>query len=154
MKNLAEEFRVRISAAYQRLSGISESQASSPYRPGGWLRKEVLGHLLDSAANNHMRIAHAAVSGHFEGPGYEQDEWVRIHNYEAAEWPSLLRQWHDRNLLIGIVVEHIPEDRLAALCRIGESAPVPLGFIITDYLDHMDHHISQIVIGQSGERVN
>ena len=153
-KHPAEEFRGRISAAYQRLSCVSESQASLPYRPGGWLRKEVLGHLLDSAANNHIRIAHAAVAGHFEGPAYAQEEWVRMHNYAALDWSSLLKQWHDRNLLIGIFIEHIPEDRLSALCRIGESAPVPLGFIITDYLDHMDHHISQIVTGQIAERVH
>jgi len=144
-KPLGDEFRSRIHAAYERLSAISESQASAPYRSGGWLRKEVLGHLLDSAANNHIRIAHAAISGHFEGPEYNQTEWVRMHNYAAADWQNLLKQWHDRNLLIGTFVAHIPEDRVAALCRIGEAAPVPLGFIITDYLDHMDHHIDQIV---------
>ncbi len=142
---LALEFRARIDSAYQRLMQVSESEAAMPYRLGGWLRKQVLGHLLDSAANNHVRIAHAAISGHFEGPGYEQEEWVRMHNYAEIPWPQLLSQWHDRNQLLGRFVEHIPESRMESPCRIGSSEPVTLRFVITDYLRHLDHHLAQIV---------
>jgi len=142
--HLALEFRARIDAAYQRLMQISEAEASTPYRAGGWLRKQVLGHLLDSAANNHVRIAHAAIAGQFEGPGYDQDEWVRMHNYAEMAWPLLLSQWQDRNRLLARFVEQIPENRLQSPWRIAAAAAVTLRFVITDYLSHLDHHVAQI----------
>jgi hypothetical protein len=141
---LGRIFQRRLAQAEARLSGIGEQQAAEPYRPGGWLRKEVLGHLLDSAANNHQRFVRAELDGHYEGPGYEQERWVRLHGYSALSWGSLLGSWRDRNAELARIVERIGEQRLQARCTVGDGAPVTLQFLIEDYLRHLDHHVDQI----------
>lgn len=141
---LGRVFQQRLAAAEARLSEVNESRAAEPFRPGGWLRKELLGHLLDSAANNHQRFVRAALDGHYEGPSYEQQSWVRLHGYSELSWRSLLAAWRDRNATLARIVSRIDEERLKAPCKIGDDSAVPLQFVIEDYLRHMDHHIAQI----------
>ena len=69
---LGDKFRVRLEKVQAELQRVSEAKASEHYRDGGWTRKQVLGHLLDSAANNHIRFVVAALNGEFTGPKYER----------------------------------------------------------------------------------
>jgi len=137
-------FRECIGAVYQRLLGVSEQESQHPIRDGGWPRKEILGHLIDSALNNHQRFVRAALDGSYKGPSYEQKGWVAIHGYGDMPWSVLLEHWRWQNELLCEVVERIPESRLSAECRVGEDADVSLGFLIEDYLAHLGHHIQQI----------
>jgi hypothetical protein len=146
---LGQIFQRRLDQAETRLSRIGEQQAAEPVRSGGWLRKEVLGHLLDSAANNHQRFVRAAIDGHYEGPGYEQEGWVRLHGYAELPWTNLISTWRDRNTVLARLVERIEEQRLQAPCKVGDGAPVTLQFLIEDYLRHLDHHVCQIT-GEAG----
>jgi hypothetical protein len=141
---LSIDFRKRIEAARQALEAISEEQSRQPIREGGWLRKQWLGHLLDSAANNHVRFAFAATVGSYEGPAYAQREWVDLQNYAALSWASLLNDWRTLNERLARVVDGIPEAQLGAMCKIGTGDPVTLEFLIQDYLDHLEHHIGQL----------
>jgi hypothetical protein len=141
------EFADRIAAAGRRLAGITEEQAALPWREGGWLRKEVLGHLLDSAANNHVRFAFAALAGSYEGPIYDQQGWVRLHGYARLPWSELLERWRLGNHVLAGIVAAIPEAALEAPCRLAGRPPVPLRFLIGDYLDHLEHHVGQITGG-------
>src|SRR5271165_1300437 len=69
-------------------------------KPGKWSRKQELGHLIDSAANNHIRFALASIDGEFRGPGYAQDDWVQAHGYQDREWPALVHFWYHYNVLL------------------------------------------------------
>lgn len=137
-------FRKHISSTYERLANLSEEQSERPFRPGGWSRKEVLGHLIDSALNNHQRFVRAAIEGSYQGPSYQENEWVRIHGYKEMPWNVLLQHWRAQNELLCEVVERIPEDRLETSCCVGNHAPVTLHFLIADYLTHLDHHVDRI----------
>ncbi|MBV9676158.1 MAG: DinB family protein [Acidobacteriaceae bacterium] len=137
-------FREQIHSVYQLLRQITEQQSQQPFREGGWSRKEILGHLIDSALNNHQRFVRAALTGAYDGPSYQQEGWVVIHGYKCMAWSILLEHWRGQNELLCEVVERIPEERFDALCRIGESAPVTLRFLIEDYLVHLHHHVQQI----------
>jgi hypothetical protein len=141
---LGQAFAERIDAAHQRLASISEREASQPYRPGGWLRKEMLGHLLDSAANNHQRFVRAALDGHYSGPSYAQEDWVRLHGYKELPWAGLVASWRERNATLSRIVFRIDDSALDAMCTIGEHEPVTLRFVIEDYLAHMERHIDQM----------
>ncbi len=145
MRVTAQEFRQRIADIDQKLQQVSEIQAAQMYAPGSWQRKEVLGHLLDSAANNHIRFVIAALNGSFQGPGYSQRDWVRIHAYAAKSWSTLLNHWRSQNALLADVVENLEPGKLGAPCTIGDNPPVTLGELIVDYLAHMDHHVEQIM---------
>ena len=145
--NVAVRFQTALAAAERALSAVTEQQARQPARPGGWLRKEELGHLLDSAQNNHQRIALAAINGAYAGPEYTQNAWVDLHGYRTMEWAEILAFWKMRNQLIHRVIANIPEDRLSAPVRIGDSPAMTLSAWIDDYLQHMAHHVAQITTG-------
>jgi hypothetical protein len=127
------------------LFAFPAAEANKPYRPGGWTRKQVLGHLLDSAANNHQRFVRAALDGHYSGPSYQQEGWAEIHGYAELPWETLLELWHGAHGLLERLVARIPEERFGAMCVVGEGAPVTLQFLIEDYIAHQRHHLGQIL---------
>jgi hypothetical protein len=127
------------------LRDVSEERASLARAPGKWSAKEELGHLIDSAANNHIRFVRAAIDGEFRGPGYAQDDWVRLHDYSGIPWETIVNVWFQYNTLLARLVDRIPEERLDALCFIGTSPAVTLRFVIEDYVLHMQHHIDQLL---------
>ncbi len=86
-------FRERIESAGRMLLNASEQESRLPFREGGWTRKQILGHLIDSALNNHQRFVRAALDGTYEGPSYQQEGWVEMHGYGSMEWSALLEHW-------------------------------------------------------------
>ena len=143
-RELESLYRERLARADRTLAAVTEAAAAEPYPGGSWTRKQVLGHLLDSATNNHFRFGHAAQAGSLAVPGYAQREWVDWHDYAALPWADLLAHWRSRNELLTRLVAGLPEPVLSAPCRIGEDPEVTLEFLIRDYLDHLDHHVRQI----------
>jgi len=142
--NVESRFQAALAAAEQALSAVTEQQAGLPARPGGWLRKEELGHLLDSAQNNHQRIALAAINGAYAGQEYAQNAWVDLHGYRTMEWAEILAFWKMRNQMLHRVITNIPEERLLAQVRIGDSPAMTLSAWIDDYLQHLAHHVAQM----------
>lgn len=143
--SLGESFRARINAAAGRIEKLTEAAAEQPYPGGSWLRKEVIGHLIDSSINNHIRFTVAALNGSYAGPEYDGVGWVELQGYAQLPLKFLVENWRLRNELLAALVESIPEHALNASCRIGQNQPVTLQFLIEDYLRHLDHHIDQIV---------
>jgi hypothetical protein len=133
---LALSFRTELDDLRSKLFSLSPTLADSPWRPGGWTRKQVLGHLLDSAANNRQRFVRAATEGKFIGPNYMQEPWVAAHGYANQSWETLLRWWQAEHEILAAVVDQIPEDRLDASCVVGADASVTLRFLIEDYPRH------------------
>jgi hypothetical protein len=113
-------------------------------KPGSWSRKEELGHLIDSATNNHMRFVLATVDGQFRGRGYAQDQWVAAHGYADMAWSDLIDFWYRYNVLLAHLVERIPEEHMNNRCVVG-SGDVTLRFLIGDYVLHMQHHLDHIL---------
>jgi hypothetical protein len=141
---LPATFRARVAEADRRMSAVDEARSRDPYRPGGWTRKEIVGHLVDSALNNHQRFVRASLDGTYQGPGYQQREWVSIHGYDELSWNDLLAHWRLQNALLARVVERIPAERYDAGCTVGQNSPMTLEALIVDYLDHMEHHVKQV----------
>lgn len=141
---IGSAFREQIADVQKRLLSISEQESQTPYRNGGWSKKEILGHLIDSALNNHQRFVRASLDGSYEGPSYRQQEWVEAHGYSGMAWSTLFEHWQMQNDLLCEVVDRVPDNRLHAPCRIAENAPVTLEFLIMDYLVHLRHHADQI----------
>jgi hypothetical protein len=127
------------------LGALAGDRASLPRGPGKWCPKEELGHLIDSASNNHIRFVGAATRPEFRGLGYAQNEWVRLHNYRGMPWEPLVKFWFDYNGLLAVLIGNIPEDRLETPCFIGGNPPVTLRFLIEDYVWHMQHHIDLLL---------
>jgi hypothetical protein len=144
---LARDFRAELNALHATLLALPPELACTRWRSGGWTRKQIVGHLLDSAANNRQRFVRAAIDGHYSGLKYAQDAWVEAHGYAGQSWETLLRWWETEHEILAAAVDNIPEGRLGASCAIGDDAPVSLRFLIEDYLRHQRWHFAQLTSG-------
>ncbi len=143
--DLAAKLRAVLTQEENGLRAISEQVAAE--RPGGgpgWIRKQELGHLLDSATNNRVRFVSAALAGEYAGPSYQQNGWVQLGAYEEFSWCLLLDIWFNANELLATAIARIPDDRLTAPCTIAQQ-PCTLHFLIVDYILHMQHHLDHIL---------
>ncbi|HUB52149.1 MAG TPA: DinB family protein [Terracidiphilus sp.] len=144
---LAMSFRAGLEEIRNVLAAVPEEWAGESWRAGGWTRKQIVGHMLDSAANNRQRFVRATIDGHYAGPIYEQQAWVNAHGYAEQEWETLKRWWEVEHEILAAVVDRIPENRLEAKCRVGDAEPVTLRFLIVDYLRHQRLHAEQLKAG-------
>ena len=133
-----------VEAETPHLKAMKEGDASRKPAPGKWCPKEVLGHLVDSAANNHQRFLRARKAEELRLPAYAQDEWVRRQAYAEEPLSAIVDLWAAWNRHLAHVMARIPAEDLAAPCRIGENPPVTLEFIVKDYVRHLEHHLRQI----------
>jgi hypothetical protein len=141
---LARSFRSELGEIRKAIGAIAAEQTGEPWRAGGWTRKQILGHMLDSATNNRQRFVRAAIDGHYRGPGYAQQGWVDAHGYAEQEWETLIGWWNAEHEILAAVADRIPKERLEASCIVGDDAPVTLRFLIEDYLRHQRGHAEQL----------
>jgi hypothetical protein len=144
MKKLSDNLVQVVKSAEASLLQVTEIESNKPILTGGWSRKQVLGHLIDSASNNHQRFVRAALQTSLDFPGYDQDGCVRVQAVEEAHWPLLVALWADYNRYLAHVIAHLAPFKLETLCRIGSDEPVKLQFLVEDYLKHLLHHLGQI----------
>ncbi len=128
----------------ERLLAMKEDEVSLKRSPDKWSKKEIIGHLIDSASNNHQRFVRAQLTDELAFPGYVQGKWVESQNYADESWQLLVELWSAYNLHLAHVIDRIPPEKLAMSCKIGENGPVTLEGIIADYVRHMEHHLKQI----------
>ncbi len=144
MDQLSHCLKDVVERASRELTGYSDSAAAKPIQSEGWSRKQVLGHLIDSASNNHQRFVRALLQDELTWPGYDQGGCVRAQRYQEARWEDLVDLWTSYNRFLAHVLAGVPESKLATVCHIGDSAPVTLEELAIDYLRHMEHHLEQI----------
>jgi hypothetical protein len=148
------EFRRTIDRAAERLGTFCDSEAGRPTAPGKWSKKEIVGHLIDSAANNHGRFVRAQLQEDLVFPGYDQDAWVRVQRYRDRPWSDLVALWRAYNRHIACVMESAdPElvDRVRTSHNLDELAwkavqrtePTTLDYFMRDYVAHLEHHLRQ-----------
>ena len=150
------EFVGIVDQAAERLRRISDADAARKPAPGKWSRKEIIGHLIDSAANNHVRFVRAQFLDGLVFAGYEQDKWVAIVNYQSRPWQELVALWQLYNHHIAHIMataDPSAVDRPQTSHNFDDIAfkPVPrdqpstLGYFMRDYVDHLEHHLRQIL---------
>jgi hypothetical protein len=134
---------------------VSPELAGRRPKPGKWSIKEIVGHLIDSASNNHQRFVRAQGSADLVCPGYDQDAWVLSQRYADAPWPELVGLWRDFNLHLARVMEAIPAAERerprhphnldqVAFRPVAAGEPVTLEYFMRDYVEHLKHHLRQI----------
>lgn len=126
-----------------KLLSLSEAAASQPRAVGKWSSKEILGHLIDSACNNHRRMIKMQIHSGLSFDNYEQDDWVRLQQYQQRSWADLVSLWQAYNLHLAHVITQIPQASLMNTGKFGEV--VTLEFLAKDYIRHLEHHLSQIM---------
>jgi hypothetical protein len=153
------ELRRTVEEAAFRLVQIPESESGRAPAPGKWSRKEIVGHLIDSAANNHQRFVRARFQDDLVFPGYDQDAWVGAQNYRAAQWLDLVPLWMTYNLHLAHVIANLSDDLLLrvhcvhsldrlAWRAVPKDVPTTLDYFVRDYAGHMRHHLAQALDDQ------
>jgi len=145
--DVADDLLSTIDAALPTLLALPAARAIVPLTPGKWSAQQLIGHLVDSAANNHQRFVRAGQGSPLAFPPYVQDFWVDFQHYETRDWTDLLEFWHAYNRHLAHVMRQIPEDRHQVICTIGNAPPVTLEFLVRDYVVHLKHHLAQIAAG-------
>jgi hypothetical protein len=144
MKSVAEKLESILKIA-PRLRAISETTAAGRPAPGKWSKKEILGHLIDSAANNHQRFVRMQLTQRIELPGYAQDDWVRLQHYQDEPWSDVVMMWEAYNRHLAGVIRHVDPAALSNIWKTPSGSEITLEFIMGDYLEHLQHHIDQIL---------
>jgi len=142
---IARDLLATIESELPNLVAIDEERASTPRADGKWSRKQVMGHLVDSAFNNHQRFVRAQLSSSLSFPGYTQDSWVTAQAYQDRSWADILRLWVEVNRHLAHVMSCVPDDVAAreGIAPDGEGR-VTLAFLMEDYVGHLRHHVEQI----------
>lgn len=143
-KQFLDDFHQTLSTAEQKLLAFSNAQSETPRAAGKWTPKEIIGHLIDSASNNHQRFVRGQLQNNLSLPGYEQDHWVRVQRCKSEEWTSLVSLWKSYNLHLLHTISFIPDEALKNTHTM-QNKTVTLDFIVRDYLEHMKHHLHQIL---------
>ena len=150
----AQRLREAVERAAPRLLAMSDADTGRASGDDKWSPREVIGHLVDSAANNHQRFVRGQLQDDLVFLGYAQDDWVRVQDYAHAPWADLVALWRLYNLLLARVMELAPADRRLSprakhnIQEIGFAAPVEatatLDGIMLDYVEHLLHHLRQL----------
>lgn len=145
MKDISEELNNIIETVEPQLHRFDDVDTGVKSTPDDWSKKEILGHLIDSAANNHQRFVRAVYNVADRFPTYKQTKWIEIQRYNEIPWEALIAFWVAYNRHLSHVIRCIPIDAEAALCNIGMEEPASLNYIAKDYLCHMRHHLKDIL---------
>jgi hypothetical protein len=156
MQEFLENFRQTINGASDQLLQISAEKSQLPRAEGKWSPKEIIGHLIDSASNNHQRFVRAQFTDDLLFAGYEQEGWVRVQNYQGEDWADLVHLWRLYNQHILNVMSLVPEETRMKLRyqhnlhqiasdALSEDEPVTLDWFMRDYVEHMKKHLKQIL---------
>src|SRR5438105_9384657 len=156
MQDWLQDFKQTVESAEPRLNKISEAESERPRAEGEWSSKQIIGHLIDSAANNHARFVLGQLKDDLVFPGYDQDAWVKVNHYQERSWAELIQLWKSYNLHLHHVMARTAKDKLMNVCTqhtlqeiafktVPKSEPVTLEYLMKDYVDHLKHHLDQII---------
>jgi hypothetical protein len=113
--------------------------------PEKWSKKEIMGHLIDSAMNNTRRFTEAQFSKEpYTITEYNQDELVKVNRYQQMNFEDLLKLWHQLNKHIAFLLKDISEEKLNSQINLYDLSICNLEFLIEDYIAHLKHHLNQI----------
>jgi DinB superfamily len=150
LENAVSELAEALDSGIDAMKDFSEERAEYARAAGKWTPKELLGHLIDSAVNNHQRFVRAQIPAHLnngvlELDGYAQNDWVAVNHYATRDWGELLELWDAMNTHILHLMDNVDPSKLQTHVKISGGEPITLEALMVDYVGHQKHHLAQIL---------
>ncbi len=156
METSSELLSRAVALATPALLRLTEADTRSARKPGAWTPRQVLGHLIDSACNNHARFVRAQLQDGLICQGYDQEAWVAVQQYADAPWGELVTLWSSYNRHLARMVAAIPAEVLTrprvehnldevAWRRVPRNQAVTLEYFVRDYIGHLENHLTQVL---------
>ena len=142
---IASDLGRTVAQAKPLLMKLDNADTSARPSENKWAKKEILGHLLDSASNNQQRFVRAVQQPSLTFPGYDQNFLVDLQRFADVDWNFLVDFWAAYNRFLAHVINNLPADAAKITCNIGNNKPATLEWIASDYVAHMKHHLNQIL---------
>lgn len=139
--------RTELDAAHAWLRALTGEQVGRIPAPGVWSARQVLGHLVDSAANNHARWARMAGEDGLSFPTWDQNAWMTVQDWQGQEWAEILTLWYAYNVHLARFASLLPAASLTHTARIGTlngGQPMTLARLLAHYDTHLKQHLEQI----------
>ena len=155
MQDYVIELREIIEEATPKLLELSDDESAARPAPDSWSPREIIGHLIDSASNNHQRFIRGQFQSNLVFPGYAGEDWVRVQRYQDASWKEIIELWRSYNLHLARVMAAVPEEVRMRESRehnfhqigwqiIPEGEPATLDHLMKDYVGHLKSHLRQV----------
>ena len=146
LKKVADKIEQQINSAADHWRELTDPILIFRPSEDAWSIKEITGHLIDSAANNHQRFIRLQLLEQLTFPDYGQDNihWVRIQNYQNRTWEELLGLWRFYNVQLAYVIRSVDPSCLNHAWQLDAQNRVTLFDLMTDYLRHIEAHLDQI----------
>jgi len=155
-RDFVADLLTAVERAVPALMALGDERSRAHPAPGKWSPREVVGHLVDSASNNHQRFVRAQLQDDLVFPGYDQSAWVRLQRYAESPWDDLVALWAGFNRHIAQVMAAAPEDQLTrprprhnlhelAWVAVPSQEPATLEYFMRDYVGHLRHHLRQVL---------
>lgn len=141
----ARELDRVLAASHADLAAIIDHDATLPHVADKWSRKQIIGHLIDSASNNHQRFVRGVETRGGQFPSYDQEFCVRLQRPNDVPWPVLVDLWVNYNRYLAHVIASLPPDSGGHSMTVGNNPTVDLLWIAVDYVEHLKHHLNQVL---------
>lgn len=139
MKEIAKEISKSVKNHYEKYHALDDKLASINLSDDKWSLKEIIGHLIDSASNNHQRFVRLQNENVLTFPVYHYD-WIKTEKFNKAKFIDLISLYKYFNILLAHLIENVDESKLANIWK-REDKELTLKEIMTDYLRHLKDHI-------------
>ncbi len=139
MKEIAKEISKLVKDHYEKYHELDEKLTSINLSDDKWSLKEIIGHLIDSASNNHQRFVRMQIENVLTFPVYHHD-WIKTEKFNNAEFIDLISLFKYFNILLAHLIENVNESKLPNIWK-REDKELTLKEIMTDYLRHLKDHI-------------
>jgi hypothetical protein len=146
LNKVADQIEQQVASAVSRWRSLPDNILTFRRSEDAWSVKEVIGHLIDSASNNHQRFVRLQLTERLIFPDYGQDNihWVRIQNYQNRRWEGLLGLWRHFNTQMADIIRSVDTSCLNHVWQTDADNRVTLFDLMTDYLRHLEAHLDQI----------
>lgn len=143
--DVGRELQRVIDAVADDLARITDAQAAETPAVGKWSRKQIVGHMIDSASNNHQRFVRGVQDRGGQYPGYDQEFCVTLQRPNDVSWRVLVDLWSSYNRYLAHVIGALPANAAPYPMRVSTNPETTLLWLAADYVEHLKHHVNQVV---------